>query len=121
MARDKRNTAIFTAYDEWDAENIPIPEKSLLRAVLQNAISDMNREGEFSRRARDFFLNKEEDYIFSFQAICSYLDINPERVLVVVGLTEDQKLKPGDKPYHPNNANPIQPDQANKTASSAPE
>ena len=67
------------------------------------------------------FLNKEDDYIFSFQAICSYLDINPERVLVVVGLTEDQKLKPGDKPYHPNNANPTQPDQANKTASSAPE
>ncbi len=121
MARDKRNTAIFTAYDDWDAENIPIPEKSLLRAVLQNAISDMNREGEFSRRARDFFLNKEDDYIFSFQAICSYLDINPERVLVVVGLNKEHKLKPSDRSYHSNKANPVQSDQTNKTVSSAPE
>lgn len=86
MTQDKKNTAIFTAFDEWEADNIPIPEKSLLRAVLQNAISDMKREGELSRRARDFFLNAEEDYIFSFQAICSYLHIDPNRVLVVVGL-----------------------------------
>ncbi len=89
MAKDKRNTAIFTAFEDWDAENIPIPEKSLLRAVLQNAISDMNREGEFSKKARDFFLSRDDDYIFSFQAICSYLHINPDKVLLVVGLKED--------------------------------
>lgn len=93
MAKDKRNTAIFTAFDDWDAENIPIPEKSLLRAVLQNAISDMNREGEFYRKARDFFLNRDDDYIFSFQAICSYLHINPDKVLVVVGLKDNAPLK----------------------------
>lgn len=86
MTQDKKNTAIFTAFDDWEAENIQIPEKSLLRAVLQNAVSDMRREGELSRRARDFFLNTEDDYIFSFQAICSYLHIDPARVLVVVGL-----------------------------------
>ena len=86
MTQDKKNTAIFTAFDDLEAENIQIPEKSLLRAVLQNAVSDMKREGELSRRARDFFLNNEDDYIFSFKAICSYLHIDPARVLVVVGL-----------------------------------
>ena len=121
MARDKRNTAIFTAYDEWDAENIPIPEKSLLRAVLQNAISDMNREGEFSRRARDFFLNKEEDYIFSFQAICSYLDINPERVLVVVGLKGEQELQGNGRTYPTNKTATVQPERNDKAASPAAE
>jgi hypothetical protein len=84
--RDKRNTAIYTAFDDYDGSDIPIPEKGLLRAILLNAISDMNRSDEHSRRAKDYFLSKEDDYIFSFQAICSYLHINPHHILILVGL-----------------------------------
>jgi len=93
-ARDnKRNTAIYTAFDDVDAADIPIPEKGLLRAILLNAIADMNREDEFSRRAREYFLSKEDDYIFSFQAVCSYLNVNPHHILILVGLEKDPRVK----------------------------
>jgi hypothetical protein len=84
----KRNTAIYTAFDDCDANEIPIPEKGLLRAILLNAIADMNREDEYARKARSYFLSKEDDYIFSFQAVCSYLSINPHHILVLVGLEQ---------------------------------
>ena len=51
MASDKKNTAIFTAFDDFEQPELATPEKNLLRAVLLNAIADMNREGEFSRKA----------------------------------------------------------------------
>jgi hypothetical protein len=86
MARDKRNTAIYTAFDDYDPNEVPGPERSLLRAILVNAIADANRNDEHSRRARDYFISKEDDYIFSFQAICSYLGIDPKNILILVGL-----------------------------------
>lgn len=91
--RDKRNTAIYTAFDDYDAGDLPVPEKSLLRAILLNAIADMNRNDENSRRAKDYFLSREDDYIFSFQAICSYLQINPHHILILVGLEEGPKRR----------------------------
>jgi len=92
MAKDnKRNTAIYTAFDDYDSGELPIPERGLLRAILLNAIADMNREDEFARKARSYFLSKEDDYIFSFQAICSYLNINPKAVLILVGIESGTK------------------------------
>jgi hypothetical protein len=93
MAREKRNTAIYTAFDDHEVNNLPIPEKGLLRAILLNAIADMNRHDETTRKAREYFLSKEEDYVFSFQAICSYLQINPRHILVLVGLAEGKTAK----------------------------
>ena len=94
MAREnKRNTAIYTAFDDYDSTELPIPEKSLLRAILLNAIADMNRQDEHSRKARDYFLSKEDDYIFSFQAVCSYLNIDPKNILILVGLQQDPRKK----------------------------
>ena len=84
----KRNTAIYTAFDDCDANEIPTPEKGLLRAILLTAIADMNRDDEYARKARSYFLSKEDDYIFSFQAVCSYLNINPHHILVLVGLEQ---------------------------------
>lgn len=87
----KRNTAIYTAFDDCDANEIPTPEKGLLRSILLNAIADMNREDEYARKARSYFLSREDDYIFSFQAVCSYLNINPHHILVLVGLEKSPK------------------------------
>lgn len=93
MTRDKRNTAIYTAFDDADANELPTPERSLLRAILLNAIADVNRNDEHSRKARDYFLSKEDDYIFSFQAVCSYLNIDPRNILILVGLQENPRKK----------------------------
>jgi hypothetical protein len=67
------------------------PEKNLLRAILLNAIADVNRPGEFSRRAKDYFLSKEDDYIFSFQSVCSFLNVNPHHILILVGLEKSDR------------------------------
>lgn len=93
MTRDRRNTAIYTAYDDSDGADLPVPEKSLLRAILLNAIADVNRKDEHSRRAREYFLSKEDDYIFSFQAVCSYLNIDPRNILILVGIEPDPRQK----------------------------
>jgi hypothetical protein len=108
MARESKNTAIYTAYDESDASELPIPEKGLLRAVLLNAIADVNRNDEHSRKARDYFLSKEDDYIFSFQAICSYLHIEPRNILVLVGLEKPSHSKQQPQGQHDHSPDLVQ-------------
>lgn len=88
MGRERKDSAIFVAFDDWDHPELATPERSLLRAVLLNAVADLRRPGEHARKATDFFLNKDEDYMFSFHSICSYLNIDPTQVLIVTGLAE---------------------------------
>lgn len=88
MGRERKDSAIFVAYDDWDHPELAGPERSLLRAVLLNAVADLRRPGEHQRKATDFFLSKDEEYMFSFHSICSYLNIDPQQVLVVTGLVE---------------------------------
>jgi hypothetical protein len=97
MGKERRESALFSAFDDWDPPEIAVPEKSLLRAILLNAIADLRRPGDFKRKATEFFLSREEDYIFSFQSICGYLNIDPSQVLVVVGLNGEETIETGDK------------------------
>jgi hypothetical protein len=97
-SRDGKHTAIYVAYDDAEQFEFATPERNLLRAVLLNAVSDMGKPGEFSRRARDYFLSKEDDYLFSFQSVCSYLNVNPQHILMIVGLTENGNATPAPDP-----------------------
>ena len=86
MARSDDKIALNIAYDElrgWDPTE---PEKSLMRAMLMTAISDLKKEGHTKRKAREYFLNAEDDYVLSFRSICSYLNINSQSVLYAIGL-----------------------------------
>jgi hypothetical protein len=85
MKKFDRDTAIYTAYDDFEQELAPA-EASLLRAILSTALSDLEKNGLEGRRAREYFLSDEEDYLFSFHSICEYLNIDPERVLECIGL-----------------------------------
>jgi len=99
MMREGKNTAIYVGFDDFEQVELATPEKNLLRAILLNAIADVNRPGEFSRRAKDYLLSKEEDYIFSFQSVCSFLNINPHHILVLAGLEISDRYvvrKPGE-------------------------
>ncbi len=89
--REGKNTAIYEGFEDFEQSELATPEKNLLRAILLNAIADVNRPGEFSRRARDYFMSKEEDYIFSFQSVCSFLNINPHHILILVGLEQSDR------------------------------
>ena len=91
MMREGKNTAIYIGFDDFEQAELATPEKNLLRAILLNAIADVNRPGEYSRRAKDYFLSKEDDYIFSFQSVCSFLNINPHHILVLTGLEQSDR------------------------------
>jgi hypothetical protein len=86
MARDNKDVAIFTAYEDtipWDPAT---PEKNLLRALLITAIADVRKTGQIRKQALDFFLNPDEHYPFAFLAVCEQLKIDPHSILKVVGI-----------------------------------
>jgi len=83
-----RTTTIYTAYEEYLPHDPAAPEKNLLRAILLSAMLDLRKPGDASRRAAEYFLSPEDDYIFSFNAVCDYLNIDPDRILMVTGLQD---------------------------------
>ncbi|MCI5064455.1 hypothetical protein MRY87_01885 [bacterium] len=88
MKKDEKNTAIYVAHEEhvpWDPTE---PERNLLRAILMSALNDIQKGGRLEEEAKTFFLSEEDDYIFSFQAICSFLQLDAEQVLILTGLRE---------------------------------
>lgn len=91
---NEKHTAIYTAYDDHDQPGIFVPERNLLRAVLLNAIADLRRPGDFQRKATDYFLSREDDYVFSFNSVCSYLSIDPRHILILVGLENGRPTAP---------------------------
>ena len=91
MMREGKNTAIYVGFDDFEQPELATPERNLLRAILLNAIADVNRPGEFSRRAKDYLLSKEDDYIFSFQSVCAFLNVNPHHILVITGLEHSDR------------------------------
>jgi hypothetical protein len=91
MAQDKKNTAIYVAYDEHEAVDPAMPERNLLRAILTTAMSDLKKPGEPSRKAVEYFLSPDDEYIFSFVSVCNFLEIDPKRVLKVTGLLDGAK------------------------------
>lgn len=114
MGREGKNTAIYIGFEDYEQAELATPEKNLLRAILLNAVADINRPGEFSRRARDYFLSKEDDYIFSFQSVCGFLNINPHHILILVGLEKSDRfplLSGGDlEDFSPDASEPIESD-----------
>ncbi len=87
--KDLRETALYVAFEEHEHFDPALPERNLLRAILLSALSDLRKPGEPSRRATDYLMNDDESYIFSFQSICNFLNIDSKQVLIVAG------LKPG--------------------------
>jgi hypothetical protein len=85
MSKSDRDTAIFTAFDDFE-HGVSDAEASLFRAILTTALTDLKKDGLEGRKAREYFLSDEEDYLFSFQSICGYLDLDPEQVLQSLGL-----------------------------------
>ena len=88
MERDLKETSVYVAFEDAEPLDSAHPEKRLLRAILLSALSDLKKAGDPSRQAIQYFLNQSEEYIFSFRSVCSYLEIDPKRVLQVAGLME---------------------------------
>ena len=86
MSKEGKDTTILVAYDGARPFDEAGPERSLLLAILMNAMNDAKKAGEDRERALEYLLSPEEDYVFSFRSICSYLNVDPTMVLQVVGL-----------------------------------
>ena len=86
MRKDRKNTAIYVAFDEHEPFDSAQPEKNLLKAILLTAMADLKKKGIVGRKAMEYFLNPEEDYLFSFRSVCAFLDVDPNKILCVVGL-----------------------------------
>ncbi len=86
MAKDRKDTAIYVAYEDHEPLDESASERNLMSAILMNAMIELNHNGEAGRRAREYFLSKEDDYLFSFRSICNYLSIDPNTILIVSGL-----------------------------------
>ncbi len=88
MGKEDKNTAIYVAYDEYEPFEGTLPERSLLSAILTTAMADLKKPGEHSRRAQEYFLSPDDEYIFSFLSVCNFLNIDPLRVLKLTGLVK---------------------------------
>ncbi|RIL07322.1 MAG: hypothetical protein DCC75_10105 [Proteobacteria bacterium] len=86
MARELKNAEYHVGYDDMEPYDSAVPEKNLLKAILLSAMADLRKPGEVGRKATEFFLNPNDDYIFSFVSICDYLSIDPRRILRLTGL-----------------------------------
>lgn len=85
-SKDRPETAIFIAHDEYIPRDPSEAERNLMRAVLNSAIADIQKSGDAAREAQIFFKNDDEDYLFSFRNICTQLDLCPSTILSIVGL-----------------------------------
>lgn len=94
MFKDRKNTAIYIAYDDEKPLDLAFPEKNLLRAILLLAMSDVRKTGEVGRQAKEFFLSGEDDYVFSFKAICNQLEVDEASILKVVGIGKETGATP---------------------------
>ncbi len=55
------------------------PINELMRAIILRTIEDFNSGGEFHQEAVDYLFDEDEDYIFSFYAICRHLGFDPAK------------------------------------------
>lgn len=56
-----------------------VPENELMRAIILRAIEDYKQQTEHYQDAIDFFNSEEDEYVFSFVAICRHLGFSPEK------------------------------------------
>lgn len=55
------------------------PIAELMRAMVLRAIDDFNSSGETQEEAITWLHSEEEEYIFSFRAICKHLGFDPDK------------------------------------------
>ena len=92
MSKKVQDTAIYVAHEDFLPFDTSESEKTLLRAVLEGAIEDLEKHGLESKEAKRFFLNPDDEYLFSFKSICHHLNIREKQVLILTGLSQDPEF-----------------------------
>ncbi|MCB0319497.1 MAG: hypothetical protein KDD60_01145 [Bdellovibrionales bacterium] len=55
------------------------PVHELMRAIILRTVEDYNSKSEFREEAIEYLYSEEEEYIFSFRAICRHFGFDPEK------------------------------------------
>ena len=55
------------------------PVHELMRAIILRAVEDYNTKGELREEALEYLSSEEEEYIFSFRAICRHFGFDPDK------------------------------------------
>jgi hypothetical protein len=55
------------------------PINELMRAIILRTVEDFHSGGEFLQEAIEYMHDEEEEYVFSFRAICRHLGFDPEK------------------------------------------
>ncbi len=88
MREEEVQTLILEIDEELVSIPCSTPEKVLCAAILVGAILDIKKKGDVRRKAKRFFLSKDEEYVFSFRSICTQLEIPPEKILSLKDIQE---------------------------------
>jgi hypothetical protein len=82
----RAETAIYTAFDDYEQRDSACAEKELMWAVLQTAIEDMKGSGDTLRQARKYFLSSDDQHLYSFLNICTQLELCPYTIRTTLGV-----------------------------------
>ena len=78
----------FQYYEKWRHRRYPDPEKMLVFAVLEDAITcfqkfssaqSVHGKARFQEE-EDWFFHERSDRLFSFEKVCEVLDLNPDYI-----------------------------------------
>jgi len=84
--RVRSDTAIYTAFDDFEGFDSAEPERNLMRAILRGVLDDSRRTGEAYRDARQYLLSEDESYLYSFLSICHHLNLCSRTIRRVCGV-----------------------------------
>lgn len=82
----RADTAIFTAFEDFDIYDKALPERNLMRAILRSVMDDIKKSGEPYREAKKYILSDDDTYVFSFVSVCHHLGLCPRTIRRIVGI-----------------------------------
>lgn len=94
MAKQLNSDSVaFVAFEDHKNPDVSEPEKNLMRAILRSAMDDMQKDNAEMRKAKNYFLEDSEDYLYSFRSICTQLELCEQTILDLVGIKVKNSTK----------------------------
>ncbi len=86
--KDKAETAIFIAHEDFEKTDEAESERNLMRAILQAAMDDIRKKGDPQKEALKYFSCGDDAYIYSFLSICNQLELCPKTIKSILGVCQ---------------------------------
>lgn len=94
LSKEKAETAIFIAHDDFEKTDEAESERNLMRAILQAAMDDIRKKGDPQKEALKYFTSFDDAYIYSFISICNQLELCPKTIKSLLGVGQVENKYP---------------------------